>query len=551
MQKVQRFVADQRYDLPQHESMSDFISQEFYNYNKSFFSPQNRILKNWIVENNGGLQIRVNNTSGSFLFSSERTGFNGIVERPAGADLITLNLADNATNYVEVKIIDDLCAEDTVAVWDSSANGGVGEEFSQNIMTVKEQRPVLVSNVVGFTGDTDKLPLAIVTTAGGAITSIADQREMLFELESDWNFGTSRTDRTIDSLKSAYDAVVTALKEAKGTSTWYSKPWGSAKELKEYQNMFFYSNGTIGFEGVNGANNIAWTAQIKIEVADRPYTYVIEPATISILDGQALYVAIPEGSPPSSLTVKKTTLQNVPLSPDSAGWEPGIQVLFFRRGSIVYGCMDIPELSSGETGTIGTDLPQDLRVRLGILAENQYQDYTSVTNFLITDNYPTALSKLDAALNVIQSNLPQEENFSVASGGQSVFTTTGIEFALSNAIPDIQVYVNGQKQIQAQDGNLATADFIKNTDQEIEFSYTVPEGSVVTIRQERTGGGGGTGVATDLENIVVSPAPFVNGGQNLGQLSKAWGGLYLKDTNSAQVYKIEMVSGVLTITPVP
>jgi len=550
VQKVQRFVADQRYDLPQHESMSQFISQEFYNYNKSFFSPQNRILKNWVVENNGGLQIRVNNTSGSFLFASERTGFNGIVDRVQGSELITLNLADNATNYVEVKIVDDLCAEDTVAVWDTSANGGVGEEFSQNIMTVKEQAPVLVSNVVGFTGDADKLPLAIVTTAGGAIASIVDQRKILFELESDWNFGTTRTDRTIDSLKSAYDAITTALKEAKGTSTWYSKPWGSAKEIKEYQNMFFYSNGTVGFEGVNGANNIAWTSQIKIEMADRPHIYVIEPATIQILDGQALYVAIPEGAPPSSLTVKKTDLQNVPISPDSAGWEPGIQVLFFRRGSTVYGMMDIPELSSGETGTIGTDLPQDLRVRLGILAENSYQEYTSVTNFLVTDNYPTAISKLDAALNVIQSNAAQEENFTVGVGGQSVFTTTNIEFSASNAIPDIQVYVNGQKQIQAQDGVLNNADFIKNTIQEIEFSYTVAENAIVTIRQERTGAGGGLGASVDLENIVVNPAPFVNGNKTLGQETKAWGALYLKDTNSAQVYKIEMISGVFTITPI-
>jgi hypothetical protein len=251
------------------------------------------------------------------------------------------------------------------------------------------------------------------------------------------------------------------------------------------------------------------------------------------------------------LTPITALLSDVPIDSASPGYNPGIQVLFFRRGSTVYGTMDIPELSSGETGVIGQDLPQDLRLRLGILSENTFQNYTSLVNILSTDNYPTAISKLDAALAAIQNNTAKEENFTVGAGGQTIFNTTNIQFAVSNTIPDIQVYVNGQKQIQAQDGNPANGDFVKNTNQQIQFSYTVPENAIVTIRQERTGGGGGGGGGVDLTNIVVNMSPSVNGGQSVGTVAKGFSALYLKDTMSAQVYRLDMVSGVLTITPVP
>ena len=72
MQRIQRFVADQRYDLPHHESMMEYISQEFYAYNKAFLSPTSRIVANWKIENNGGLSVRVNNTTGSLLFASDK-----------------------------------------------------------------------------------------------------------------------------------------------------------------------------------------------------------------------------------------------------------------------------------------------------------------------------------------------------------------------------------------------------------------------------------------------------------------------------------------------
>lgn len=550
MQKIQRFVADQRFDLPHYESLVGYLAAEFNAYNKQFFSPQSRIVKNWSIDNNGGLQVKVNQTVDSTLFSSDRTGKENFIVWKTTDPALTLDLADNATNYVEVQMTTALCASDTVAIWDTTANSGAGEEFTQTVDTAVQELPVLVSNTIAFSGDPDKLPLAIVVTAGGNIVTITDSRNMLYHLDADWNFGVTRTDKTIASAKDAYDALATSIKEIKGTTNWYDKAWVGTRYLKEYQNMFFSGGGDVGFEGVNGTDNLAWTQAIQIEIADRPYIYTISPQTVSILDGEALYVDIPAAAAGGPLTPVIVPLADVPIDPASAGWSPRIQVLFFRRGNTIYGNIDIPEIDSGETATIGEDLPKEVRSRLGITSESSYQAYTSTNYILPTDNYPTALSKLDAAVASFGLDVAKEEYFTVGVGGATNFVLTTFTFSVTHTIPDIQVYVNGQKQHQSPTGAL-DKDFRKVNNNEIEFSYTVPENAEVTVRDERTGVALVPGGGVDLTNITVNPQPSVSGANSLGSVTKGWKELYLKDTASAQVYRLDITSGVLTLTPVP
>jgi hypothetical protein len=52
-------------------------------------------------------------------------------------------------------------------------------------------------------------------------------------------------------------------------------------------------------------------------------------------------------------------------------------------------------------------------------------------------------------------------------------------------------------------------------------------------------------VIPDLENIGVNIAPSANGGQSVGTVTKAWSGLYLKDTANSSIYRIEVASGVI------
>jgi hypothetical protein len=401
LQKNQRFVADQRLDLPQYESMIGYIDAEFNAYNKAFISPLNRIAKNWIIENNGGLQIKVNQTNDSLLFNSERTGFEAINYRKALEAALTLNLADNATNYVEVQLVTSTCAPDTVAIWDTTANGGLGEEFTQTVDTGEQEEPILVSNTIAFSGALDKLPLAIVTTSGGVITLITDAREMLYSLDSDWLFGSPRTDRTIGTVKDAYDALATAIKEIKGSANWYDAPFAGTMVLKEYQNLFFTDGGNIEWEGTQGANTLGWSSAIGIEIADRASTYTISAGTVTLAEGQAAYVIIPPGAAGGPLPLTVAALSAVPIDPASAGYNAGIQVLFFRRGGKIYGMMDIPELSSGEVVVIGQDLSNANRTRLGITGENAFTAYSSTAIITSPDSYPVAISKLDLNLNEV------------------------------------------------------------------------------------------------------------------------------------------------------
>jgi hypothetical protein len=505
MQRQQRFVADQRYDLPHHESMMDYISKEFYSYNRAFFSPLSRIVSNWRVENNGGLSIRVNNTSSSLLFVTEKLGKEGLNFREEAYTLLTHTLADNSINFVEVQIVSDTCAPDTVAIWDTTANGGAGEEYTQTVDTAYEEEPVLISNTIAFTGDSDKLPLAIVTTSGGVIVSIVDARKMLFELESDWNFGVTRTDRTIGSLKNAYDALATSIKEMKGVSKWYNAPFASTKILKEYQNMFISGGGLIRW-AVSGPNILEWTSNFDIEIADRSSGYTINATSLTVPEGSAVYVDIPTGVPLGPITPVVAPLSDVPIDSASVGFSPNIQVLFFRRNNkIISTTLDLPDLSAGESSSVGEDLPQGIRTRLGIVSDVSFEPYTSVAIIGIPDSYATALSKLDNQILIMLNTHPDEEEWIITNpSGQSVFVASNLLWNPDNQIEDLIVTVNGQKLKLDNSGGLSK-DYRKDSSNQLTFAYAIPYGASLVIWKSVANGGslGGSALTIQEEGVPV------------------------------------------------
>lgn len=399
MQKKQRFVADQRYDLPQHERMLNFIDAEFYTYNKNFIYPLNRIVKGWTLINNGGLQVKVNKTIDSLLINPERADHETVVLRKTTDDDLLLDLDDNATNYVEVQIVTGTGAPDTVAIWDPTANAGQGEEFTQTVDTCVQETPVLVSNTVSFSGDPDKLPLAIVTTSGGNISTITDARELMFHVDSYWNFGSPRSDKGIGNLIEAYQALATAIKEIKGTPEWTDAPWPSVAVLKEFQNMFITGGGNIEWEGTQGANTLGWSSSMLIEIADRANSYTINAGSVILAEGEAMYVVIPADVPSPALTPIVAAIEDVPIDPTSVGFDPGIQIIFFRRNNKINGLLDMPELDSGEVAVVGVDLPSAIRTKLGITSETATEAYSAALidqgfGILAGSSYPTAINRI-------------------------------------------------------------------------------------------------------------------------------------------------------------
>lgn len=271
MQKRQRFVSDQRFDLPQYESMIDFIAKEFYAYNKSFITLKNHVVKNWVVEDGGGLNVRVNNTAESLLINSERVGREGINYRALGATSLMIALEDNATNYVELEITTETTGEDAVAIWDTAANSGDGEEFIQNVDTVFCEEPALISNTISFSaGQPQRIQLAVVVTSGGSVISITDARTLFFKLNNDWNFGATRTDKTIGTLKDNDDAIKTILKEMKGTTNWYDSQTLSIMGIIERLNYMLVDGGNISWNLPAAARGsmIAWAADPNNGIVD-------------------------------------------------------------------------------------------------------------------------------------------------------------------------------------------------------------------------------------------------------------------------------------------
>lgn len=308
MQKQQRFIADQRFDLPQYESMMDLISAEFYAYNKSFIVDTNYIVKNWKVEDGGGLVVRVNNASESLLINSERIGKEGIQYRPALMTLLTKTLEDNATNYVEVEITTQTTGSDSVAIWDTAANSGEGEEFIQNVDTVQCEEPALISNTVAFSvGQPHRIRLATVVTAAGSIVSITDARQLLFKQYSDWNFGFTRTDETIGSLKNNDDAIKTILKEIKGTTNWYDQQTFSVTNIIERMNYILVDGGNITWNLPKPARGslIAEEANAVTGIADGD-TFIISDGVTAVTFEFDTNASVGGGNTPVTITTSMT-----------------------------------------------------------------------------------------------------------------------------------------------------------------------------------------------------------------------------------------------------
>ena len=256
MQKIQRFVADQRFDLPQYDSMMNLISAEFNAYNKAFIAPLNYVVSGWKVEDAGGLNVRVNIGSDSFLFNSERVGFEGIVYRAAGATALTVLLQPSATNYVEVQIAPSTTGNDAVAVWDATANSGAGGEYIQNVDTVTCQEPALISNTTGWSpGNTSRMRLAIVVTGPGSITTVTDARRYYFSHQTDFNFGisTARIDTGILTMKDNDEALKTTLKEMKGTANWMDFQGATTLNLIERMNYILVDGGYVAWNLPKGS----------------------------------------------------------------------------------------------------------------------------------------------------------------------------------------------------------------------------------------------------------------------------------------------------------
>ncbi|MGZ3779907.1 MAG: hypothetical protein ACXVCY_04665, partial [Pseudobdellovibrionaceae bacterium] len=478
---------------------------------------------------------------------------NWLYVNPDTNAVINLDTQSGTINYVMVRIRevnDDLQSR---AFWDTDI-GLTGEEFFDEVnVRLRFEEEFLVSQ----TGFEDPalgwIPLFVVVVDPSGVVISADRADSLLWQPRNLSLPQAREtvyESSVQDLRTFIDFLGSIVSEVKGQgATIESIPWTSIKLLKEYQNLFVTGGGDVSFE-VAGSNVLRFSNQIGIGIAGRSQTYTLGNANANndyiLTDGQCLYVKIPETGATTALTPQISLLKDVPLNPLATGHQNTILVLFYRKGNTIYGSMDIPDISTGETANVGQDLPKNIRTRLGILAENSYKAYASLVNISPNDDYPDALSKLDSAIAQIQNNLPQEEVFLITQSNISSLSLSQISFIANHTIADIVVYQNGVKLEQSLTGDLDKG-FRKNGTAIIDFPANLPLNTKITVRKERTGGSGGSGGSTDLTNIFVSPQPAADGGHALGSSIKGWDALFLKDRTTGTKIALFVDNGVLTL----
>lgn len=227
--------------------------------------------------------------------------------------------------------------------------------------------------------------------------------------------------------------------------------------------------------------------------------YLISAGSYAMSEGQALYATLDLITNPVTLEV--TNISTLP-------WSTPIQVLgVIEQGNFVphavLSNLDIEEMEPGEVDTTGHDLPDIIRARLGIVSETAFQPYDNSYNFLLTDNYPTALSKLDARTYDIMTDFNDEEVYEVTSA-LTDYTSAGMVWDGANTAHDIIVFVNGKKQTQDTTG-ASLKDYKKLDVNQLRFTYTVPVGAEIAIFKIRKGGGHPGFLITRDEGVQVNP----------------------------------------------
>lgn len=473
-----------RVDLPDYVAARDRFLQDFRFLILNYFDGSARILKRYVQGTHSGLTFK--------LKADLRRGYHDdtgqwIVKAasPSGTT-IDLTLAASQTNYVISRPRITKGDLQTRAFFDTDI-GVTGEEYFDDINV----KMFIEENVyVDMYPNPDGILLFTIVTDSSSIVSVVDNQDTFFKRRSyslpAYATRSAMWDLTPD-LRTWIDALSAIIGEMKDTSSYVeSVPWSNIRRLREFQNLFISGGGNIGFEtDFAGSNNLSWSGSLAIELAGRSSSYTVDPATVAITNGQCAYIKLPDGVPGGSLAVTVSSLSSVPVAPGSVGFDPGIIVLFFRRGSTIYGMMDIPELDSGETGHIGVDLPNAIRARLGIISETGFEAYVNTYVIDAIDNYPTAISKLDAKIQWMIENVAKEELIVLPSDTDTVNATAMVWGADVDDV-DISVFVNKLPQTQDKAGGL-DEDFRKRSGSQLQFSYTLKAGWEVRIRDERTG----------------------------------------------------------------
>lgn len=330
-------LPNQRFDTPDARAIEAYSLNDWRYFLEGFMSDKSYVLSGFEISNyanifaTSGVKVKVSDIT---LFHSEATtqaaGF--YVSSGSESD-VSVSLSPSSTNFIECDLTTLSGTPDVRAFWDQAANGGAGAEYTDTIDTVNNLEVSISSNISGFT--VGKIPLyKAVTDSGGVVTSLTDCRNLFFRLGTGGNspnpsadyswpaipdagharlenavtsFSATPTnqpfqggDKNLKTFKAWMDAVMTSIKEIKGTPFWYqaaSGGSGAGSVPGSYQNAALtvlvggtweHDPASLGHLVLTGgssiyrlgyANNCSMSAFLDVDLTTQRVLYVILPGT--------------------------------------------------------------------------------------------------------------------------------------------------------------------------------------------------------------------------------------------------------------------------------
>jgi hypothetical protein len=340
VQRRVNWISQQRVDVPDVRAIESAASNDFDQLIQALITSNGEgyILRGFDLAMAGaiggaasGLQMNVSSAAILHSLSSQSGTFLVV---PNGTSPQTLNsatntivdgaFAPNALNYVGLeyeRFIDDTTAAQ-VYIWNPTTNSET-TKVAPRAQILRYRIKITTS-----TWATNVMPVAIVTTdAGNNVTTIQDARRLLLRLGTagrstpnpfysyPWTAQSEGRvenppvsssnavnpfeggDKMLYTMKDWFDAIMSALKEIKGTTYWYSfNSGGSLASLREdLGNTVITGRGYIA-HSATAAGRMNWNYDIFVRVMGSQLSYklVANPSStdITLLDDQAAYITL-------------------------------------------------------------------------------------------------------------------------------------------------------------------------------------------------------------------------------------------------------------------
>lgn len=175
----------QRYDLEDFTAGQAAERADSKYWVKKFLTEGNLIMGGFTVSGVGLTSATIAMADSALLLPQSSFDFSYFTSATGDPDitLTDADLVDGVRNYVEAQLSTLDGVPLVKAFWDPEANSGAGAEFNQIVNTITDIQVTFVVSTGGFSGDPDKVPVAIIDTDGsGVIKVILDRRELFGRL---------------------------------------------------------------------------------------------------------------------------------------------------------------------------------------------------------------------------------------------------------------------------------------------------------------------------------------------------------------------------------